>query len=979
MANQKEISSILTRSGSIYFIRLDLNNNFLYVNDLFSKIFGIKVYPDERKSFLSFLAIDDVDNYVQGIDYITETLDTLHVDLKSVRNDNSAFWTRWEFFPVIEDGALVYIEGVGVDITERKRAETEKVFAKKSLQIILDNTEEGFIVVSADMKILSFNQRANHFARNFLGKELKTDELIHGYIEKVSKILLDALIDVALSSRPHEMDLEWPNNGNSIIIHYSIRPIFSDAKQEGLIITSRDVTEARKAEQLLLESEEKYRFLFFSNPQPMWVFDQNTLEFIEVNDVAVRKYGYSREEFLSMTIRDIRPSDDVVYMLERVHEMRSSENNMVGSYERIWRHRKKDGSIIFVEIKSHSIIFNGRKGFLISINDVTALIEAEKSLAKSNERFELASRATSDAIWDVDFVNDKLHWGDGYERLFGYKLDQNEFRSDTWLGHIHPDDYQMVRKSFEATVANPRTTKWDCEYRYLRSDNSVAFVRDRGIIIRNADGKATRMIGAVQDITESKQYEEKLFRERNLLRTIIDTIPDQIFVKDREYRHVINNKAMVNIIGAKTEEETLGKTMADYFGPEASYYLETYDKVVIQEGKPIEIKEDKVVMPNGREIWYNTTLVPLVQFGEVVGLVGTSKDITIHKEIEESLRQSNEVFQMVSWATNDAIFDYNFALDICHWNEAFSSTFGYPIKETQYSWWASKIKPSEWRRVERKFEKVLKSIEPHFSDEFKLIDAKGNYRSVLSRAVILYESDGTPRRMIGTITDLTRMKQLQDQIEKQKIDQQRTITEVTIRAQEKERIEIGRELHDNINQILTTTKLYIDVAMHEPELQNEMLDRAMVNISSAIEEIRSLSRSLVPPSLGDIGIEEAIMEMISNLRMSQGIIFEFSQERLDSIDLSPDIKLMVFRIVQEQVNNILKHSKATRAEIKLSVTEKLLNITIEDNGIGFDTSKRSAGIGLNNIVSRAELHNGTMEVISSPGKGCILNVSIPVN
>jgi two-component system sensor histidine kinase UhpB len=223
------------------------------------------------------------------------------------------------------------------------------------------------------------------------------------------------------------------------------------------------------------------------------------------------------------------------------------------------------------------------------------------------------------------------------------------------------------------------------------------------------------------------------------------------------------------------------------------------------------------------------------------------------------------------------------------------------------------------------------------------------------------------------------MKKLQTQLERERIKQQRTITEVTIRAQEKERIEIGRELHDNINQILTTTKLYIDVAMHEEELLQEMLQRSMNNISSAIDEIRYLSRSLVPPSLGDIGIEEAIIEMISNLRMSKGILFEFSQDGLNSIDLPADLKLMVFRIVQEQVNNILKHSRASRAEIKLSVTEKLLNITIEDNGIGFDTTKRAPGIGLNNIVGRAELHNGTVDVVSSQGNGCMLKVSIPVN
>ncbi len=976
MLQQQEISSILTGSGSIYFIRLDLKSNFLFVNDLFRKIFGIDVSGQKKISFFDFLSIEDVEPFAETVQYIAEKHEPLHIDLRSLRYDGSLFWTRWEFFPIVENDELQYFEGVGIDITERKRAEEEKVFAKKSLQLILDNTEEGFVVISPELKVISYNNRANEFNLKFTGKPLRQGNNIHEYL--VNRSLLNSVIDAALSGKSHQLFIEVPDEEENYTFQFTIRPIYNEKNQSyGLILTSRNVTEAKRAEQLLLDSEEKYRFLFFSNPQPMWVFDQETLQILEVNDVAVQKYGYSRDEFLSMTIRDIRPAEEIPTMLERVNRM--MRDSGISSNEHIWRHKKKNGEIIFVEIKSHSILFNGRKGFLISVNDITRLIEAEKSLAISNERFKLASQATSDAIWDVDFVSNTLHWGEGYERLFGYKLDNRQLNADTWLGHIHADDYEEVRSSYEKALEDPNKFKWLHEYRYIRSDRSIAYVRDRGIIIRNDKGIATRMIGALQDITESKKYEENLFRERNLLRTIIDTIPDRIFVKDKNFRHLINNRAMVTILGASSESETLGKTMVDYYGPDAQGYLDKYDRKVIEEGTIIEIKEDKVQMPDGKVYWINTTLVPLIHNGEIIGLVGTSKDITDRKEIEESLRHSNEVFQMVSWATNDAIFDYDMKNEKVTWNEAFVTTFGYENPQTNLAWWATRMRPADWRKVERNLERTIKNKEPHYNEEMRFMDVNGNFRSILCRAVLLYDENDIPRRMIGSITDLTEMKKLQTQLERERIKQQRTITEVTIRAQEKERIEIGRELHDNINQILTTTKLYIDVAMHEEDLLQEMLQRSMNNISSAIDEIRYLSRSLVPPSLGDIGVEEAIIEMISNLRMSKGILFEFSQDGLNSIDLAPDLKLMVFRIVQEQVNNILKHSKASRAEIKLSVTEKMLNITIEDNGIGFDTMKRAPGIGLNNIVGRAELHNGTVDVVSSPGNGCTLKVSIPVN
>ncbi|MGZ5254613.1 MAG: PAS domain-containing protein, partial [Flavitalea sp.] len=574
MLQQQEISSILTSSGSIYFIRLDLKSNFLFVNDLFRKIFDIDVSGQRKISFFNFLSIEDVEPFAETVQYIAEKNEPLHIDLRSLRKDGSLFWTRWEFFPIVENGELVYYEGVGIDITERKRAEDEKVFAKKSLQLILDNTEEGFIVVSPELKVISYNNRANEFNIKFLGKPLRQDNNIHDYL--VNKSLINSVIDAALSGKSHQIFIEVPGEIDNYTYQFTVRPIYIEKNQTyGLILTSRDVTESKRAEQLLLDSEEKYRFLFFSNPQPMWVFDQETLSILEVNNVAVLKYGYSRDEFLNMTIRDIRPPEEIPLMLSRVDNMLKDVDLTLNND--IWRHKKKNGEIIFVEIKSHSTIFNGRKGFLVSVNDITRLIEAEKSLAISNERFKLASKATSDAIWDVDFVANTLHWGEGYERLFGYKLNQQELKADTWLGHIHPDDHEEVRLNYENAVADPSKTKWLHEYRYIRFDKSIAYVRDRGIIIRNEKGVATRMIGALQDITESKKYEENLFRERNLLRTIIDTIPDRIFVKDKNFRHLINNQAMVTVLGALSEAETLGKTMVDYFGPDAQFYLDEYD------------------------------------------------------------------------------------------------------------------------------------------------------------------------------------------------------------------------------------------------------------------------------------------------------------------------------------------------------------------------------------------------------------------
>ncbi len=158
-------------------------------------------------------------------------------------------------------------------------------------------------------------------------------------------------------------------------------PIIDDnGKVIGTTGIARDITERKKAKEVLRKSEEHYRMLFESNPHPLWVYDLESLAFLAVNDAAVRKYGYSRDEFLSMTIKDIRPSEDVPRLLENIAQ------GAQGLEEAgMWRHRKKDGTIIDVEIVSHTLIFEGRQAELVLAHDITERKLAEEALQTAKE------------------------------------------------------------------------------------------------------------------------------------------------------------------------------------------------------------------------------------------------------------------------------------------------------------------------------------------------------------------------------------------------------------------------------------------------------------------------------------------------------------------------------------------------------------------------------------------------------------------
>lgn len=206
---------------------------------------------------------------------------------------------------------------------------------------------------------------------------------------------------------------------------------------------------------------------------------------------------------------------------------------------------------------------------------------------------------------------------------------------------------------------------------------------------------------------------------------------------------------------------------------------------------------------------------------------------------------------------------------------------------------------------------------------------------------------------------------------------ERQVTEEVIVAQEKEREEIGHELHDNVNQVLTTVKLYLELALHSPEAREELISKSMQLVMKSINEIRSLSHDLSAPTLGTRSLIDSIYALIETVSNSTGIKILFDHSSCYA-SLVMDQKLAIYRITQEQLNNIVKHARASTVSIILSQTDKQTMLIIKDNGKGFNTFEKRNGIGLNNIISRAKVFNGNVDIESAPGKGCLLMVTLPI-
>ena len=229
------------------------------------------------------------------------------------------------------------------------------------------------------------------------------------------------------------------------------------------------------------------------------------------------------------------------------------------------------------------------------------------------------------------------------------------------------------------------------------------------------------------------------------------------------------------------------------------------------------------------------------------------------------------------------------------------------------------------------------------------------------------------RAMQAQVNDITENLRLENELTMQK----QQLIEAVLKAQENERKNIGRELHDNINQILTAVKLNLNLALEFRENNVPLIEKCEKNVETVMEEIRKISKELIlPGNLKELGVVHAIEDLMKDVLHLTGIKWKLYAKAVNETLLSEDQKLTVYRIVQEQLNNILKHAKATLITIHLQTKDAQIQLSIIDDGKGFDTSEKREGIGLTNIINRAELFNGKVKIDSAPGKGCRIEVTM---
>ena len=345
--------------------------------------------------------------------------------------------------------------------------------------------------------------------------------------------------------------------------------------------------------------------------------------------------------------------------------------------------------------------------------------------------------------------------------------------------------------------------------------------------------------------------------------------------------------------------------------------------------------------------------------------------------IEKKLEAAQERIVQLHHITSDAIWEWDMMSGKISRNEKLAEMTGFLDDNLKgLSWWLTRVHPKDRDGLTNKLKEVTDKSLQSWESEYRFLCADGEYIYVLDRGYVIY-SNGMPLKMIGSINDISNVKLMENLLLEEKMQHFKKISETAMRVQEQERSRIGRELHDNVNQILSTIRLFVGMLTPADKEEKVYKEKAVEYTQLAIEEIRKLSRELVVPQLDGETLIDHISTIIVDIELTTGLKIKFTHD-FDSELLSPGKKITLFRIIQEQLKNILKYSKADQIEICLQSRQEYVELAIKDNGVGFDLKSTNSGIGLANIKDRVNFYNGKTEIVSGSGQGCQVTVRIPL-
>jgi PAS domain S-box-containing protein len=752
-------------------------------------------------------------------------------------------------------------------------------------------------------------------------------------------------------------------------------------------------------------SPDDYKYLFQHSSIPMWAFNVDDKRIVMVNNAAIKMYGYTQEEFLTMTIWDLRPEEEVHRLKEYIKETLEEDIRLSGP----WKHQKKDGSIIDVQITSHVIKNENVTIRIVAITDITEQLNSVELLRKQEAQLRLAIVAGRMVTLDIDYNNNELRFSDNAEEFMGLRNTAITFTEAFSI--IHPADLGKVqlalKKGKEEGILN------DLQFRILNPDKGkVSWVDRRSVVNFGPDDKPIGSRGILVDITELKEAEEKLQLSEQRFKALVQEGSDLIGILDKEGKYQYVSPTSTNILGLEPAF-LKGKNAFDLIHPDDVERVKEQFGHILSE-KQIHIKPFRFIDGHGNFRWIETIATNLFDDPAINGIVVNSRDITERQKIEEHLQLLESV---VKHAHDAVIITEAEPIDgqgpvIIYVNKAFTEMTGYAPHEVigktprilqglnTDSQVLQQLKNSlqRWEAIEVELINYKKNGESYWVNfsVFPIANDKGWYThwiSIQRQITERKKSEEMTRRILDTMVE-ERTKELKASLEK-----------------EKEVAELKNRFVSMVSHEFRTPLASINFAAgylkrFKNKLTEESKDEKIEQIITQVNHMTQIMEDILTIGKSDAKIQSNITPL-SLHKFVNTLIKEVMEPMDNSHQIKVEIKVTedifvtdekLFRsILVNLLSNAIKFSpKKKLVMLKLYDDSAKLTFEVTDFGVGIhliDQAKifepfhrtteastiQGAGLGLSIVKRAVDTLHGTIWLKSKVGIGSTFTVTLPKN
>jgi PAS domain S-box-containing protein len=758
LARQREVSATHARrmyeSTPAMLHSVDREGRLMAVSDRWLAVLGYEksevigrfafdlLTPESReRSLREVLPKIFAEGHVEGVEYQIITRDgrVLDVLLSATlqRDDNG-----------VPLNSLSIME----DVTERRRAERELAHTRHDLRQVLDAVPSMIGYWDSGLA----NRMANLAYSKWFGVD---PEHLRG--RHMRELLGDELfernrpfVDAALRGEPQRFEREVQRPDGKGVRHSLANyiPDVVEGEVRGFYVLVHDVTELVESRLRLAAAQRQTEALLGTLHQHSIVsITDRKGRIVEVNEAFCTLSGYSREELIGQD-----------------HRLVNSGRQSPGFWTDMWRtvskgvswraevcNRAKDGSLYWVSsIIAPFMDAQGKVEKYISIrSDITAAKLSEERLLASEAFLSRAGQLAGVGAWEVDLRQQTVHWS-AQTRLIHDVAPDYEPQLAEAINFYAPSARPVIQAAVDEAMA--RGTSWDLELPFITAKGRELWVRTVGGA-ENEDGQAVRLVGAFQDITERKQAEVALLQERQMVTSLLESLPDQIYFKDRNSRFLRINPALARRFGLADSTEAIGKSDADFLNRDQAHKNTVEERRIIESGQPLIDLEEQELWPDRPPTWTLTTKMPLRDSnGQIVGTFGISRDITARRQMETAILETNERFQLAASSVGIGVWEYDLSAGSLVWDDRMYELYGCSraSEKAPYTLWSESLHPADRARCERESQAAIEGIRP-FDTTFRVITPDGSVRHIKAAAHVMRDAQGRPQRMIGVNFDVT--------------------------------------------------------------------------------------------------------------------------------------------------------------------------------------------------------------------------------